>query len=78
MSQKKPKKNFTVSDLDSLIASREGKKSQTSIGNIREVRKIIFELIDTDKRVFNLINKIMWKSWEKDFIKRKFPKVSKR
>lgn len=36
---------MTLKELDSLIAKLEGKKSEVSIGNIREIRKIICELI---------------------------------
>ena len=42
-SRRKP--NMTTNQLDSIIAKQEGKKKQTTIGNIREVRKIIDNLI---------------------------------
>jgi hypothetical protein len=64
------KKVFTVKDLDSLLAKIEGKKSQTSIGNIREIRKALFSLILTDMRVYNLVNKAMWDSYDTWVVKK--------
>jgi hypothetical protein len=45
------KANMPTAKLDSLIAKLEGKKSQVTMGNIREVRKIIDNLIINNKQV---------------------------
>lgn len=42
---------INVAQLDSIIAKREGKKIQTSIGNVREIRKIIDLLIKFNPKV---------------------------
>ena len=38
-----------VTDLYKLIAEREGKKSEVSIGNIREIVGIIADLLTNDE-----------------------------
>jgi hypothetical protein len=38
-------KSISIKELDSLISKIEGGKARVSIGNIREVRKIIDNLI---------------------------------
>lgn len=39
------KKFKSVSEIDSHIAKKESKKSQVSIGNVREIRGIICDLL---------------------------------
>lgn len=38
-----------LNEFTSAIAKHEGKKSQVSIGNIREITAIIIEMVKTDK-----------------------------
>lgn len=45
------KASLPTAQLDSLIAKMEGKKVQVGMGNIREVRKIIDNLIINNKKV---------------------------
>lgn len=42
---------MSTNQLDSMIAKAEGKKSQVSMGNVREVRAIIDRLIRDNKKV---------------------------
>lgn len=39
----------TLNEFTSAIAALEGKKSPTSIGNIREITSIIIKMVKTDK-----------------------------
>jgi hypothetical protein len=55
----KNEKPITIKELDSLIAAIEGKKKQVSIGNVREIRKIIDILIKLDNRVFLRYKKLV-------------------
>jgi hypothetical protein len=48
---------MTLKELDSMIAKLEGGKSSVKIGNIREIRKIIFGLIKTNPEVARLLFK---------------------
>ena len=59
--KKKSYKNLTLKDLDSLIAISEKGLSEANIGDIRQVRKIIFNLIKSDENVRKLFYKIMAK-----------------
>jgi len=53
----KPKpKQMTLQEFASKVAKAEGKKSQTSIGNIREILKIINTL--TGGELYKLIRKL--------------------
>jgi UDP-N-acetylglucosamine enolpyruvyl transferase len=42
---------MTLNQLASLVAKREGKKHQASVGDVRELLAIIAELIVTDMEV---------------------------
>ena len=53
----KPKpKQMTLQEFASKVAKAEGKKSQTSIGNIREILKVINTL--TGGELYKLIRKL--------------------
>lgn len=54
---------LTRNQLASMIAKLEGKKSQASIGDIREILKILCNLIGTDTRVRALFLAELAKSW---------------
>ena len=36
---------INLTDMDSVVAKLEGKKRQTSIGNVREVRKLVINYL---------------------------------
>jgi hypothetical protein len=48
---------MTLKELDSLISKIEGGKARVSIGNVREIRKIIFNLIKTNPEARKLLFK---------------------
>ena len=50
-----------LKDYYSLIAKREGKKSQTSIGNIREIIKIENEVLSKATKIKNFLYKAIKK-----------------
>jgi hypothetical protein len=62
----KNKCNINVKELDSLISKIEGGKSRVSIGNIREIRKIIDNLILQKPEVAKRYFKLAVKSLQKD------------
>jgi hypothetical protein len=56
---------MTIKQLVSKIAKHEGKKSQTSIGNIREIIKIIIDLNkDAEGGIADLINTESYKRYK--------------
>lgn len=62
---------MTLNKLASLIANKEGKKHQASIGDIREILKIYFELLcsedsDIAQGMVDLINKQIEKATKKE------------
>lgn len=40
----------TFNEFASAIAKQEGKKSETSIGNVREILKVTIDILKTDKK----------------------------
>jgi hypothetical protein len=36
---------MTIRELDSLVAKQEGKRHQASIGDVREIRRILFTIL---------------------------------
>lgn len=51
-----------IPQLDSLISEIEGGKSRVSIGDIREVRKILVNLIKNNRSVREVLNKNLLKN----------------
>ena len=47
---------MTFNRLASLITKREGKKHQASIGDVREIMKIYFDLICSDEHGCDVCN----------------------
>jgi hypothetical protein len=47
---------MTLNKLASVIAKHEGKKVETSIGNIREVMRIFLELYHSDEYSYSVID----------------------
>jgi hypothetical protein len=48
---------MTLKDLATLVAETEGRKSQATIGDIREVISIISDLIFTDPEIIESLRK---------------------
>lgn len=48
---------MTIKQLASEIAKREGKKHQTSIGDVREIIKLLKKLIKEDPSILLLLTK---------------------
>lgn len=77
---------MTINQLASAISVREGKKSQVSIGNVREVLKILCAIvrettIDNGFEARSSALDILWRNAHKDKLKPKpkpKPKASSR
>ena len=50
-------KKMTIRELDSLISKLEGRNKHTHIGNIREIRAIICDLIYKNPEILELMLK---------------------
>jgi len=50
-------KALTPKQFDSIIAKKEGKKHQASVGDVREIRKLIFDEIKSNPRALKYLMK---------------------
>lgn len=55
-------KRLTLANLDSIIAEYEAGRSQARIGDVRQIRKILFQLIKTNEDVRILLEKYIRKA----------------
>lgn len=58
---KKQAAKFKLKDLDSAIANLEGGKSQVKMGDARQMRKLIFDLIKNNPEARALLFKYLGK-----------------